>query len=167
MKKILIIGISGTGKSHLAHRLSEQTGIPTTHCDDIAWKSGWIAEDPAIVSRKLQKVLDKNTWIIEGYIAPLASERVNQADLIIYLDFPGYLALLGGITRWWMYRGKERPGVQPGNKEDLPLMNFWSMLTRKERSEIEAALKKCHKKTIRLTSWKAANNFVLPGVDNR
>jgi adenylate kinase family enzyme len=165
MKRILLVGISGTGKTVLARRLSGQLQIPVTYCDAIAWKPGWVREDPKMVTRQLKQVLNKAEWIIEGYIEPLSAERISEADAIIYLDYPGYVALIGGLRRWWKYRGKERPEMQPGNKEDFVLRLLWGMLRRHERAEIERAISGNEGKVIRLTSWKAVNNFRI--VDDR
>ncbi len=161
LNRILIVGISGTGKSELARRLSEKTKFPVTYCDAIAWKYGWQPEDPSVVENEIKRALDADVWIIEGYINPLAAERIAKADIILYLDYPGYLAFLGGISRWWKYRGKERPEMQSGNKEDFVLRLLWQMLIRHERGEIERAISKSENKVIRLTSWKAVNKSNL------
>ena len=95
MKRILIVGVSGTGKTRLAHKLSHTLNIPAVLLDTIFWKENWEEQDPKIVKAKIRQEIAKDRWIIEGYIEPLGEERVKRADTVVYLDYPGYLALLG------------------------------------------------------------------------
>jgi len=41
MRRILVIGIAGGGKSTLALKLGEVLGLPVIHLDAIFWKPGW------------------------------------------------------------------------------------------------------------------------------
>lgn len=40
-KRILLIGSGGAGKSTLARRLGEQTGLPVVHLDRLYWTGEW------------------------------------------------------------------------------------------------------------------------------
>ncbi len=42
MKRILVIGSGGSGKSTFAERLAQATGLPLIHLDEVYWKAGWI-----------------------------------------------------------------------------------------------------------------------------
>ena len=41
-RRIVVYGATGSGRSTLARRLSELTGIPWTSVDDICWRPGWV-----------------------------------------------------------------------------------------------------------------------------
>ena len=114
MSKILIIGISGTGKTRLAKKLSDSLKIPVTHCDEFVWCENWREEDEKIVEQKLEEVVKKDKWIIEGFIHPAAKSKLKNADTVIYLDYSGLQAMLGGLYRWWQHRGKTRPEMATG-----------------------------------------------------
>src|SRR3990167_6853203 len=97
MNKVLIIGISGTGKTILARKLSDFLKIPITHYDELVWGKCWQEIDEKIVERTLEKVVKKDRWIIEGYIQPAAKIKLEKTDRVIYLDYSGFQALLGAL----------------------------------------------------------------------
>ena len=41
MKKVLIIGCPGSGKSYFSRELAEATGLPLYHIDKIRWRTDW------------------------------------------------------------------------------------------------------------------------------
>ncbi|MEZ4586890.1 MAG: isopentenyl transferase family protein [Gemmatimonadales bacterium] len=43
MRRILILGSGGSGKTTLALQVSETTGHPVVHLDSLYWKAGWVA----------------------------------------------------------------------------------------------------------------------------
>ena len=42
MKKVLVIGSGGAGKSTFARRLSKKTGLEVIHLDQLYWKPNWV-----------------------------------------------------------------------------------------------------------------------------
>lgn len=53
MKKIILIGSGGSGKSSFARQLGHVLGIEVYHLDAISWKPGWIAT-PIEEQRRVQ-----------------------------------------------------------------------------------------------------------------
>ena len=160
MNKILIIGISGTGKTRIARKISAVLKIPVTHYDTLSWGQNGKEVKRRIVEKKINEVLKKRKWIIEGYINPSAKKKLEKADIVIYLDYSGVRAFFGGIKRWWEYRGKTRPEMASIYKERLDLKDLKIMLTRDERQEIENEIKKYKHKIIRLKSWRETNKYI-------
>jgi adenylate kinase family enzyme len=159
MQRILIVGVSGTGKTRLAKRLSGKLHIPVILLDTIFWKENWQEEDPKVVESKIRNAIQKDQWIIEGYIEPLGPERVARADQVVYLDYPGYLAFWGGLSRWRQFRGTTRPEMPAGNIEAFGWKFLMTLLRRDERPEIEAAIQAYENKVVRLTSWRATEAY--------
>jgi adenylate kinase family enzyme len=46
MRRVLVLGSSGSGKSTFARRLSQITGIPMVSIDAIHWPPGWRPATP-------------------------------------------------------------------------------------------------------------------------
>ena len=160
MNRILIVGISGTGKTRLAAQLSEELNLPVFHLDSIFWKKNWQEEDPAIVENSIKDIIDAETWIMEGYVEPLGCERVAAADQVIYLDYSGSNALLGGLQRWKQFRNKKRPEMPEENTESFGFKFLMTLLRRDERPEIEQAIKGEENKVVRLKTRKQTDRYL-------
>jgi len=158
--KILIIGISGTGKTRLANKLSAILNIPVAHYDEFVWEKNWTEVDSKIVEQKLEEEMKNDKWIIEGFIHPAAKSKLEKADLVVYLDFSGFQSTLGGLSRWWKYRGKTRPELAPGCIEKLDWDYLKVMWNRGERLEIEEAIQGFEDKITRLHSRHDVNKYL-------
>lgn len=155
--KILIVGISATGKSRLARFLHKKLSLPLVHMDQLWWGPNWIEQDEALVAQALRLKLRKEDWIIEGYIEPLGTERCTQADLIIYLDYSGLEALKGQIERLFK---RKRPEMPDGCIDKFDLKYMWTVFQRKERPEIEKIISKFENKTVRIKSRSALEQYL-------
>lgn len=89
MKRIVITGNAGGGKTTLGKRLSRATGLPLIFLDQVIWKPGWQALSPDEFGAAHQLLIDRDEWIIEGvgYDETL-EERFERADTVVFLDFP-------------------------------------------------------------------------------
>lgn len=160
MQKIIIIGISGTGKTKLAIELSNLLKIPIVHYDELVWAEKWQEINEKIVEQKINNIVKNDKWIIEGFIHPAAKIRLENAELVIYLDYSGLQAVIGGLQRWWQYRGKNRPEMASGCIEELNWNYLKVMWKRNERTEIEEAIEGFENKIIRLKTRKEVDNFI-------
>ena len=152
-KKIAVVGISGSGKSFLARKIGEKTGLPVIHMDQLFWKGNWeaIPEKDYLIAH--QEILKQDTWIIEGYIDEKMAERIKQADLVIYLDYPGILCFWRVLFRYFKHKTESRPELPKESLEKFNRRLLWVALTQGERKDIEVALKYTAKsKVVRLNS---------------
>jgi adenylate kinase family enzyme len=89
MKRVVIVGRGASGKSTLARRLSEITGLPVIELDKLFWRAGVIAtpRDQWIVLQ--EKLVAEEEWILDGDLGPYdaVDVRLRAADTIILLDF--------------------------------------------------------------------------------
>ena len=90
MKKILIIGNAGAGKTTFARKLSQMTKIPLTHLDKLFWCGEWehISRDEFDVL--LDEVLSKDEWIIDGNFNRTLPKRLMHCDTVFFFDFSGF-----------------------------------------------------------------------------
>ena len=160
-KKLVIIGSSGTGKSRLGRDIAALTDLPLYHIDSIIWAENWTEVDDKSIKHSLDAIADTDRWIVEGWIDHYSDAILKQADLVIYLDFPGWLAMWGGLQRWFRYRGKHRPELPPGCDEGLSWRYLYTMLMRLERPHIETILAGLNPKSVlRLKTRRAANRLL-------
>jgi adenylate kinase family enzyme len=145
MERIAIIGISGSGKTTFAHALQRATGLPLHHADQLFWRGAW---QPVPVDQYLEAHSDwvgRNRWIIEGYVDPSLAQRLQRADLIIYLAPPPWVCAGRVVKRWLAHRKTARLELPPEALERLNLRFLWVVLSGAERPNIEAALRQAPK----------------------
>lgn len=111
MKRILIIGNSGAGKSTFAVKLAKKLNLPLIHLDKIRHTGNWQTVSKEEFNRILQTELEKPEWIIDGNYRRTIPHRLKYCDTVFYLDFPAITCLYGVFTRLIKYRGKTRPDM--------------------------------------------------------
>src|SRR5947209_17724349 len=121
MKRVVILGRGASGKSTLARRLGDITGLPVIEVDKIFWQPGLIATPREEWVVMQEKLVAGERWIMDGDLGPYdaVEVRLRAADTIIFLDFSlvrcAWRAIRrsperGDFWRWLMaYRYKSRP----------------------------------------------------------
>jgi adenylate kinase family enzyme len=90
MKRIVIIGNSGSGKSFLARRISAASGIQLIHLDRLFWLPGAFNQKRPveIVDAEIASKAGEDEWVVEGVFGDLSEKFLHCADYLIWLDLP-------------------------------------------------------------------------------
>lgn len=138
MKKIIIIGSPGAGKSTLSRELSSILSIDLYHMDKLFWKPDWVSVSREELEEKLSQVVNKDSWIIDGNYLNTMDMRIERADTIIFLDYPLWLCLWGVFKRRVEYSKKTRSDITEGCKENLnfEFLKFVVNFSRNQRKEV-------------------------------
>lgn len=132
MKRVMIIGQPGAGKSTLARQLGEATSLPVFHIDLIHWKSGWEERTGPEKDALCAQVHAKDTWIFEGGRSVNRPERLARVDTLIWLDFPLWLRCWRVFKRTLRDYGTSRPDMPEGCPERFSWPFYkWIWDTRK------------------------------------
>jgi adenylate kinase family enzyme len=81
LKRIVIIGNSGSGKTFLARKISASSGIPVVHLDDLFWLPGGFNEKRPVetVDAEIASRAQDGEWIVEGVFGDLAEKFLHRA----------------------------------------------------------------------------------------
>ncbi len=121
MRKVLIIGAGGAGKSTLANRLGALLKLEVLHLDKLYWQAGWIEPPKAEWLKTVEELLKRDAWIMDGNYSGTLDVRFRACDTVIFLDMPRTVCLWRVLKRALMYRNRARPDMASGCNERLTL----------------------------------------------
>ena len=158
MKKIIVIGCPGSGKSTFSIKLHNITKIPICHLDMLYWKEDKTTLTRADFIKSLSEFMEKDSWIIDGNYLSTMEHRIKECDTVIFLDLEADICLEGIRKR----RGKQRadmPWIETHEDEELTL--FVKNFAKEKRPQVLELLEKYNdKNVIRFTSREQADKFL-------
>ena len=158
MKKVIVIGCPGSGKSTVSRTLHNKTGIPLYHLDMMYWNADKTTVEKSVFLKRLSDVLEKDEWIIDGNYGSTMELRMAACDTVIFLDYPLDVCLDGIRER----RGKPRsdmPWIE--TEEDSEFIEFIKNYNEQQKPKVLELLKKySDKNIIILESREQADAFL-------
>ncbi len=119
MRRILVIGSGGAGKSTVARRLGKSLGLEVNHLDKYFWRPGWVKPAPEDWVQTVTELINRDSWIIDGNYSGTLPLRLEKCDTIVFLDMPRLLCLWRIVKRNLQYRRGGRPDIAEGCLEKL------------------------------------------------
>ena len=119
MRKVMVIGSGGAGKSVFAARLAERTGLPLIHLDAVYWRPGWIQTPKEEWIRTVDEMLAREAWVMDGNYGGTMDRRLAACDTVVFLDLPRAVCLWRAVKRRIAFHGRARPDMTPGCSERL------------------------------------------------
>ena len=141
MQRICVVGCCGAGKSTLARALSARLALPLVHLDAIYWLPGWQEPEIADFRDRVERVVERAAWIVDGNYSRTYDQRLPRADLIVWLDYPRWRCFWQIARRIFVHRGQVRPDMAPGCPErlDWSFLRFvWAFPTHSRQRLVDA-----------------------------
>jgi adenylate kinase family enzyme len=126
-RRIAVLGPAGSGKSFLAARLAQATGLPLVHLDRLAYGPGWRETPRGELRRVHGELLNTPEWVIDGnYTDVDKAARISRADLAIVLAMPRRTCMARVLRRTAVQLGRARPDMADGCRErfDVEFLRF-------------------------------------------
>ena len=126
VRRIHIIGSTGSGKTHVACLLSRRFGIPSFDLDELFWDRSasayGIRATADVRDRKLAESVASEMWILEGVYHQWVGPSFDRADVILALT-PSVWIRDARVLRRFIVR---KLGLVPSKKESL--RDLWQLL---------------------------------------
>ncbi|HND84631.1 MAG TPA: hypothetical protein PLU50_02435, partial [Pseudobdellovibrionaceae bacterium] len=172
MKKINVVGTSGSGKSTFSKRLSQILEIPYIEMDQIFWGPNWYWPSDDEFFAKLKKELQRDQWVLDGNYTRTIPIKWENVDTVVWLDHSFTTTLFRAVKRA-IHRSlsKEEIWESTGNRESFRKSFFskdsiiwWTIKTHKQ---VRKKYEKCmidpqfsHIKFVRLRSDLEVEKFL-------
>ncbi len=83
MRRVVIVGPPGGGKSTLAHRLGARHGLPVFHLDHTYRRLGWLPASPGAFRADVERIADLPARAMGGTVGDTVAPRPAKADTIV------------------------------------------------------------------------------------
>ena len=92
MKRVVVFGTTGSGKSWLAERLAARTGLRVVELDSLYWGRDWQPAPLELFRHRVDcEIRDSGTeqgWIVVGIYGQVRDLTWSAADTLVWLDLP-------------------------------------------------------------------------------
>ncbi|HLJ58125.1 MAG TPA: AAA family ATPase [bacterium] len=118
MRRIVVVGTSGAGKTTVSRELSKRLGIPHIELDALHWAPGWTETPTDVFRARVSRALARAAWVVDGNYAKARDIVWPLADTLVWLDFPLTVVLRQVFVRT-LRRMIVREELWHGNREQL------------------------------------------------
>ena len=165
MKKIIVIGCSGSGKSVFSRELNKLTGIPLIHLDNLYWNADKSIVPKEEFAARLKLAMSKDEWIIDGNYGSTMEMRMDACDTVFFFDLSTEVCLEGIRQR----RGKPRidiPWIEEEGEIDFEFLSFVERYNTDTRPCVIELLEKHSDKSIIIFKSRAESEEFLNKLKN-
>ncbi|HEY0718580.1 MAG TPA: shikimate kinase [Streptosporangiaceae bacterium] len=124
MRRISVVGCSGSGKSTVGRRLARDLGLPFVELDSVYHQPGWVPLGPEEFRRRVTEVAAGDGWVIDGNYSAVRLLVWARADTVVWLDPPRRTVMRQVVWRT-LRRVAFRAELWNGNRERWHNLFTW------------------------------------------
>jgi adenylate kinase family enzyme len=88
VRRISVVGVSGSGKSRLARELAGILDVPSIELDAIVHQADWVPLPDTEFKAMTEAATEADGWVVDGNYGAVRTLVWNRADTVIWLDLP-------------------------------------------------------------------------------
>lgn len=168
MKRVLVIGPGGAGKSTLARALAQRTGLPLIHLDALYWCSGWTPTPNEEWDEQIAQLVARETWVLDGNYGRTLTVRLAACDTVVFLDLPRLVCIWRVFRRRLQFRGRGRADLTPDCPERLTwefIRWIWTYRSRRRPEVLRHLAAVSHVKSVIVLRRARAVREYLAGLN--
>lgn len=125
MKRISVVGSSGSGKTTVARRIAEALDAPYVELDELHWGPDWAAASAAELAERIEGATTGEAWVVDGnYWSKVGPLVWSRADTVVWVSPPRWRTTWQSVTRT-ARRAATRQELWHGNRESWTGLMFW------------------------------------------
>ena len=167
MRRVNVVGTSGSGKTTTGAKLARRLGVPHVELDALSWEPNWVAAPPDVLRERVAAAVAGETWVVDGNYSAVRDLIWARADTVVWLDLPFRVVMWRVISRT-ARRLAGREVLWNGNRESLRTtlsrdsIILWALTTyrRRRRDYPPALAAQPHLRVVRLRTDGEVQRFL-------
>ena len=162
MRRIAVVGTTGSGKTSLARLIARRLSVPHIELDALHWEPNWTEADTAVLQARVSEATAADAWVADGNYAKIRDLIWPRADTLVWLDYP-LPVILWQLTRRTIGRLITREELWNENRESFRAtflsrdsLFLWVLQThgrhRREYASLPRQPQYAHLRVVRLRS---------------
>ncbi|MGA7490238.1 MAG: topology modulation protein [Xanthobacteraceae bacterium] len=164
MRRVMVVGCAGAGKTTLARKLAQALSLPLIHLDFYYWRPGWQLPASGEWREQIIALAAAPEWIMDGNYSNTYDVRMPRADALVWLDYARSVCLRRVLLRTLAGYGRTRPDLPESCPErfDISFMRYVWDFPEKHRPRIVARIERFggHLRIARLGNDRDAHEFL-------
>jgi len=116
MRRIAVVGTSGSGKTTFARRLAARLGLPHIELDGLYWGPNWTEPDDDVFRERVREATTTAAWVCDGNYSAVRPLVLSRADTVVWLDL-SLMTCLWRVLRRTARRSRTGEVLWSGNRE--------------------------------------------------
>jgi adenylate kinase family enzyme len=104
-QRIIVVGVTSSGKSTLAENLATKLDLDFIELDALHWEPNWVDAAPEVFRQRVTEAIAAPGWVIAGNYSAVRALTWPRAEAVVWLDYPlrtvFWRLLTRTLRRWW------------------------------------------------------------------